>query len=148
MKSVQHILEAKGSEVYTIAPSATVLEALRQLADRNVGALVVTETDGRIVGMLSERDYARKVVLLDRVSRDTPVRDIMTREVVAVAPEQAVDTCMALMTRKHFRHLPVVVDQRLVGIVSIGDVVKALMDQQQFAIQQLEHYIMGGVGGR
>jgi CBS domain-containing protein len=143
MKSVQHILEAKGSEVYTIAPSATVLEALRQLADRNVGALVVTETDGRIVGMLSERDYARKVVLLDRVSRDTPVRDIMTREVVAVAPEQAVDTCMALMTRKHFRHLPVVVDQRLVGIVSIGDVVKALISEHQVTIERLQDYIMG-----
>ena len=144
MKSVQHILDGKGSVVYTIGPDATVLEALKRLAEKNVGALVVTESDGRIVGMLSERDYARKVTLLDRLSRETPVRDIMTREVICVAPEQAVDTCMALMTRKHFRHLPVVVDQKLVGIVSIGDVVKAVMDQQQFAIEQLEHYIMGG----
>jgi CBS domain-containing protein len=148
MKSVRHILEAKGSEVYTIGPEASVLEALGRLAEKDVGALVVTGSDGRIVGMLSERDYARKVALLHRVSRDTPVRDIMTQEVICVAPEQTVETCMALMTRKRFRHLPVVVDGRLAGLISIGDVVKTLMDEQQFAIQQLEHYIMGGVGGR
>jgi len=143
MKTVRHILDAKGSDVYTIGPEATVLQALGKLAEKNVGALVVTESDGRIVGMLTERDYARKVALLDRVSRDTPVRDIMTREVICVAPEQAVDTCMAIMTRKHFRHLPVVVDQKLIGLVSIGDIVKAMMDLQQFAIEQLEMYIMG-----
>lgn len=148
MKTVRHILEAKGSEVYTIGPDASVLEALGRLAEKDVGALVVTGSDGRIVGMLSERDYARKVALVHRVSRDTPVRDIMTQEVICVAPEQTVETCMALMTRKRFRHLPVVVDGRLAGLVSIGDVVKTLMDEQQFAIQQLEHYIMGGVGGR
>jgi CBS domain-containing protein len=148
MKTVRHILEAKGSEVYTIGPEASVLEALGRLAEKDVGALVVTGSDGRIVGMLSERDYARKVALVHRVSRDTPVRDIMTQEVICVAPEQTVETCMALMTRKRFRHLPVVVDGRLAGLVSIGDVVKTLMDEQQFAIQQLEHYIMGGVGGR
>jgi len=144
MKTVRHVLDVKGSEVYTIGPDASVLQALERLAEKDVGALVVTETDGRIVGMLTERDYARKVALLGRLSRDTPVRDIMTREVICVAPEQQVDTCMALMTRKRFRHLPVVVDQRLSGIVSIGDVVKAIMDEQQFAIEQLEHYIMGG----
>jgi len=143
MKTVRHILDAKGADVYTIGPDATVLQALGKLAEKNVGALVVTDNDGRIAGMLTERDYARKVALLDRVSRDTPVRDIMTREVICVAPEQAVDTCMAIMTRKHFRHLPVVVDQKLVGLVSIGDVVKAMMDLQQFAIEQLEMYIMG-----
>lgn len=148
MKSVRHILEAKGSEVYTIGPEASVLEALGRLAEKDVGALVVTGSDGRIVGMLSERDYARKVALVHRVSRDTPVRDIMTQEVICVAPEQTVETCMALMTRKRFRHLPVVVDGRLAGLVSIGDVVKTLMDEQQFAIQQLEHYITGGIGGR
>jgi CBS domain-containing protein len=148
MKTVRHILGVKGSAVYTIAPEASVREALERLAEKDVGALVVTGSDGRIVGMLSERDYARKVALLDRMSRDTPVRDIMTQEVICVAPEQTVETCMALMTRKRFRHLPVVVDGRLAGLVSIGDVVKALMDEQQFAIQQLEHYIMGGVGGR
>ena len=144
MKTVRHVLDVKGSEVYTIGPDASVLQALARLAEKDVGALVVTETDGRIVGMLTERDYARKVALLGRLSRDTPVRDILTREVICVAPEQQVDTCMALMTRKRFRHLPVVVDQRLSGIVSIGDVVKAIMDEQQFAIEQLEHYIMGG----
>lgn len=144
MKTVRHVLEAKGSDVYTIGPDATVLEALERLAEKNVGALVVTDGEGRIVGMLSERDYARKVVLLHRISSETPVRDIMTREVICVAPEQAVDTCMALMTRKHFRHLPVVVDQRLAGLVSIGDVVKAVMDEQQFAIEQLNQYITSG----
>jgi CBS domain-containing protein len=95
------------------------------------------------VGLLSERDYARKVILLGRVSKDTPARDIMTAEVVCVSPEQSVETCMGLMTQKHIRHLPVVVDDRLAGIISIGDVVKAVIEEHKFAIQQLEHYIMG-----
>ena len=143
MKTVLHILEAKGPEVYTIGPSDSVFRALERLAEKGVGALVVTEGEGQIVGLLSERDYARKVVLLGRVSKNTPVRDIMTPEVVCVTPEQSVDTCMGLMTQKHIRHLPVVVDQRLAGLISIGDVVKAVMDEQQFAIEQLEHYIAG-----
>ena len=113
------------------------------MAEKEIGALVVTETSGEIVGLLSERDYARKVVLLGRVSRETPTRDIMTAEVVCVSPEQSVDTCMALMTRKKVRHLPVVKDERLVGIISIGDVVKAIIDDQKFAIDELQHYIMG-----
>jgi CBS domain-containing protein len=95
------------------------------------------------VGLVSERDYARKVVLLGRVSRDTPVRDIMTAEVVCVDPSQGVDECMALMTERHFRHLPVIEGGRLAGIISIGDVVKSILDHQQFTIQQLEHYIVG-----
>jgi CBS domain-containing protein len=143
MKTVKHILEAKGSRVHTIGPDDSVLDALERMAEKEIGALVVTETSGEIVGLLSERDYARKVVLLGRVSRETPTRDIMTAEVVCVSPEQSVDTCMALMTQKKFRHLPVVKDERLVGIISIGDVVKAIIDDQQFAIDELQHYIMG-----
>jgi CBS domain-containing protein len=144
MKTVKHVLEAKGSnEVHTIGPDDSVLEALKRMAEKEVGALVVTESSGEIVGLLSERDYARKVVLLGRISKDTPARDIMTPEVVCVAPEQSVDTCMGLMTQRHFRHLPVVVDKNLVGIISIGDVVKAIIDDQKFAIDELQHYIMG-----
>jgi CBS domain-containing protein len=144
MKTVKHILEAKGSKVHTIQPDDTVLDALKRMAEQGVGALVVSEGEGRIVGLLSERDYARKVVLLGRLSKETPARDIMTSEVVCVTPEQSVDTCMGLMTQKHIRHLPVVVDDRLVGIISIGDVVKAVIDDHKFAIEQLEHYIKGG----
>ncbi len=143
MKTVTHILEAKGRVVHTIGPDDSVLDALERMAEQEVGALVVTEGEGRIVGLLSERDYARKVVLLGRVSKETPTRDIMTTEVVCVSPEQSVDTCMGLMTQKHIRHLPVVTEQRLVGLISIGDVVKAVIDEHKFAIEQLEHYIMG-----
>jgi CBS domain-containing protein len=143
MKTVKHILEAKGSEVHTIGPNDSVLDALEKMAEEEVGALVVTEGEGRIMGLLSERDYARKIVLLGRVSKETPTRDIMTAEVVCVSPEQSVDTCMGLMTQRRFRHLPVVVDDRLAGIISIGDVVKAIIDDQQFEIDELQHYIMG-----
>jgi CBS domain-containing protein len=144
MKTVTHILEAKGSgEVHTIGPDDSVLEALTRMAEKEIGALVVTEGSGRIVGLLSERDYARKVALLGRFSKDTPTRDIMTTEVICVSPEQSVDTCMGLMTQRKFRHLPVVKDDQLVGIVSIGDVVKAIIDDQRFAIDELQHYIMG-----
>ena len=144
MKTVTHILEGKGSqEIHTIGPNDTVLDALERMAEKEVGALVVTEASGQIVGLLSERDYARKVVLLGRVSKETPTRDIMTAEVVCVSPEQSVDTCMGLMTQRHIRHLPVVKDDRLVGIISIGDVVKAIIEDQKFAINELQHYIMG-----
>ena len=144
MKTVTHILEAKGSdEIHTIGPNDSVLDALERMAEKEVGALVVPEASGAIVGLLSERDYARKVVLLGRVSKETQTRDIMTAEVVCVSPEQSVDTCMGLMTSKHIRHLPVVSEKRLVGIISIGDVVKAIIEDQQFAIDELQHYIMG-----
>jgi CBS domain-containing protein len=142
MKTVRQLLEVKGSAVYAIAPDASVYDALKLMAERNVGALAVTEGE-HLVGLVSERDYARKVVLLGRVSKDTPVRDIMTREVVCVDLSQGVDACMALMTERHFRHLPVLEEGRLVGIISIGDVVKSILDHQQFTIQQLEHYIVG-----
>ncbi len=140
MKTVRQVLDAKGSSVHTVAPQSTVFDALKIMAEKNVGALVVTEGKG-LIGLISERDYARKVVLLGRVSRDTPVADIMTREVVCVDVGKAVDECMAIMTQGHFRHLPVMDDGRLAGIISIGDVVKSLLDHQQFTIEQLEQYI-------
>ena len=142
MKTVLQLLQVKGSTVHAISPDASVYDALKLMAERNVGALAVTEGP-RLVGLVSERDYARKVVLLGRVSKDTPVRDIMTSEVVCVDPSQGVDECMALMTERHFRHLPVIEGGGLAGIISIGDVVKSILDHQQFTIQQLEHYIVG-----
>jgi CBS domain-containing protein len=113
------------------------------MADKGVGALVVLEGE-ELVGIISERDYARKVILKDKSSMDTPVREIMTREVISLNPEQSIQDCMALMTDKRIRHLPVLEDERLVGIVSIGDVVKAVISQQEFMIEQLERYIEGG----
>jgi len=141
MKSVRQLLSIKGSETHTIEPRKTVLEALRLLAEKNIGALLVVE-GSRVVGVLSERDYARKVVLLGRLSKDVPVAEIMTREIVFVAPTDTVETCMALMTTRHIRHLPVLEDGRLIGVISIGDVVKSIIDEQQFRLEQLERYLM------
>ena len=143
MKTVREILNAKGDSVLTVAPDASVFEALDLMADRDVGALVVVEGEA-ICGLLSERDYARKVILKGKRSPDIPVREIMTSEVICVSPEQKPEACMALMTEKHIRHLPVLEEGRLVGIVSIGDVVKAIIHDQQFTIEQLHHYITGG----
>jgi CBS domain-containing protein len=142
MKTVRSLLQAKGPAVWTIAPDASVFEALKLMADKNVGALLVLEGD-ELAGVISERDYARKVVLRGRSSVDTPVRDIMTAGVISVHPDQTVEECMALMTDKHIRHLPVVADGRLIGIVSIGDVVKSIITEQGFMIEQLTSYIAG-----
>ena len=142
MKTVNQILDGKGRSVYSVAPDASVYETLTLMADKNVGALVVLE-GSRLCGVISERDYARKVVLLGRLSKDTPVREIMSGQVVCVGPSDSVETCMGLMTQKHIRHLPVVEDERVVGMLSIGDVVKSIIDEQQFTIGQLEQYIMG-----
>ncbi len=127
----------------TIQPDATVFDALKLMAEKNVGALLVLEA-GRLTGILSERDYARKVILKGKSSLNTPVRDIMTERVMFVHPEQTVEDCMALMTDKHVRHLPVLVGQQVVGVVSIGDLVKASLDEKDFVIKQLENYITGG----
>ncbi|MCU0302607.1 MAG: CBS domain-containing protein [Thermoanaerobaculales bacterium] len=143
MKTVRQILEEKGTEVFDIAPDARVYDALAEMARRNVGALLVRDGE-KLVGLISERDYARKVILKDKASKQIPVSEIMTTRVVCVSPEQRADGCMALMTDKHIRHLAVVADDRVVGVISIGDVVKAIIDQQRFAIEQLEHYITGG----
>ena len=141
-KTVGQLLDAKGTETWTIGPNASVFEALRMLAEKNIGALVVTD-DGKVCGIISERDYARKITLLDRESRDTAVSEIMTSEVRTVTRDQNVSQCMASMTEHHIRHLPVVEDEVLVGLVSVGDIVKAVMAEQAFLIQQLEQYITG-----
>lgn len=141
-KTVGQLLDAKGREIWSIGPDATVYEALQQLAEKNVGALVVVEKD-KLCGIMSERDYARKIILLDRDSRSTLVKEIMTSKVRTVTREESVSECMESMTEHHIRHLPVVDDDRLVGLVSVGDVVKAVMAEQAFLIQQLEQYITG-----
>jgi CBS domain-containing protein len=141
-KTVGQLLDAKGREVWSIGPDATVYEALELMAEKNVGAIVAIE-DGRVCGIVSERDYARKIRLLERDSRDTPVREIMTAEVRTITEDQSVAECMESMTENHIRHLPVVDGERLVGIITIGDVVKAVMAEQAFLIQQLEQYITG-----
>lgn len=143
MKTVAQILHFKPShEVYTIAPSAPVLEAIRIMAEKGIGALLVME-NGYIAGIITERDYARKVILMGRSSRDTPVSNIMTSQVMYVNPDQTNEQCMALMTENRLRHLPVLDNGKVVGMISIGDLVKDIISEQQFIIQQLEHYIRG-----
>jgi CBS domain-containing protein len=139
---VRDLLQHKGPGVHTIGPKATVYQALEMMADKDVGALVVVEKD-RIVGMFTERDYARKVILKGKASRETPVGDLMVREVLYVSPSDKVEHCMALMTEKHLRHLPVMDKDKLMGLVSIGDVVKSIIQHQEFTIQELERYIAG-----
>jgi CBS domain-containing protein len=140
--TVHQILAQKGTAYLSIGPEVPVFEALALMAEKNVGALLVCEGE-RLVGILSERDYARKVVLLGKSSRNTAVREIMSTRVLYVRPEQTVDECMALMTDKRIRHLPVLEAGRIGGIISMGDVVKAVIADQSFAIQQLEQYITG-----
>jgi len=140
MKTVRQLLQAKGSTVYSVAPDARVYEALKLMAEKEIGALVVLE-GARLVGILSERDYARKVILHGKSSHDIPVRDIMTENVITVQPGQTVDQCMALMTERRIRHLPVVENGRLIGLVSIGDLVKEVIAEQEQTIRQLETYI-------
>jgi CBS domain-containing protein len=145
MATVKQILNQKGREVYSVAPEATVLEALQKLAEYNVGALPVVDDSGNIVGLFSERDYARKVVLQGKASKDVPVSEVMSSHVLYVTPETSDWQCMALMTDKRVRHLPVLEDGELVGFISIGDVVKAIMEDQKFHIEQLERYISSGM---
>ena len=140
MKTLKQLLEAKGGNVYSITPDARVFDALKLMADKSVGALIVMEGD-RIAGIISERDYARKVILHGKSSHDLKVRDIMTSKVISVHPGQTVEECMALMTEKRIRHLPVTEGERLIGVLSIGDLVKEVIAEQQQTIQQLESYI-------
>jgi len=140
--TVRHMLAGK-TEVYAVEPEDTIYEALRLMADKNIGAVLVL-SDQEIKGILSERDYARKVILLGKTSKATLVSEIMTTNVICVEPAWTADQCMALMTEKRIRHLPVVENQRLVGVISIGDVVRAVVDEQQFTIKSLERYIMNG----
>jgi len=142
MVTVNRVLESKGNKVWTIGPEDTVLDALKEMAEAGVGALVVVK-DGGVVGMFSERDYARKVILKGKASKDTPVRDVMSEKVYYVSPTREIEECMAIMTDKAIRHLPVLFDGQLVGLVSIGDVVKAMISEREFIIEQLEQFIMG-----
>jgi CBS domain-containing protein len=142
MIDVKQMLEEKGNTVWTIAPDAKVFDALKFMAEKEVGALIVLEK-GTVVGIISERDYARKIALMGRLSQDTPVREIMTIQVYCVHPSGSAEECMALMTEKHVRHLPVIEKNKLAGVISIGDVVKSIISQQKETIQHLENYIMG-----
>jgi len=142
MRTVRQLLNVRGRNVWTIAPDATVYDALKLMADKEIGALVVVEA-GQVAGVISERDYARKVILKGKLSKDTLVREIMSSPVIAVRLEQTVEECMALMSDKRIRHLPVIENDQLAGIVSIGDLVKEIISEQAFLIENLQAYIVG-----
>ena len=141
-QTVKELLEAKTNQVWTIAPAASVYDAVATMADRRIGALVVIEGD-KVCGIITERDYARKIILRNKSSKATPVREIMTDRVIFVQPEQPIEECMALMTEKRIRHLPVLNEDKLVGVISIGDLVKELISDRDFIIEQLTRYISG-----
>jgi CBS domain-containing protein len=143
MYTVRHLLEEKGNKVWTISPQATAFEALELMAQRNIGAVLVVEGEN-IRGIFTERDYARKVVLQGKTSKTTTVGELMTNEVLYVSSEDTMETCMALMTEKRARHLPVLDCGKLAGVISIGDVVKAVISDHEFKIRELERYITGG----
>lgn len=144
MKTVAEILKAKPNRaVHTISADATVLDAIKMMAEQSIGAVVVVDEDGDVAGIFTERDYARKIILKQRSSATTLVRDTMTRAVIYVRPNDTNEDCMALMTERRIRHLPVMEDGRLIGLVSIGDLVKDIIAEQQFIIDQLERYITG-----
>jgi len=142
-KTIRDILATKGNDVYTIGSNANVYEALERMAEKNIGALVVME-EGKIVGILSERDYARKVILHGRSSLQTPIKKVMTKDVCYALQSQTVEECLALITAKRCRHLPVFDGSNMVGMVSIGDLVKANLEEKEFMINQLENYIKAG----
>ncbi|MGY0799232.1 CBS domain-containing protein [Lysobacter sp. A286] len=140
MRNVRHLLEAKASEVYAIGPDAPMIDAIRLMAEKHIGALLVIH-DGRLAGIVSERDYARKIVLQGRSSATTPVREVMTVDVLTVGLDDTAEHCMALVTNQRIRHLPVVVEGEVLGLVSIGDLVKAVIEDQQVELDQLQRYI-------
>jgi CBS domain-containing protein len=142
MATVKQFLESKESNIWSISPEATVFEGLQVMADKNIGALLVTKDD-KLVGIFSERDYARKVILKGKASKDTTIGELMTREVVYITPENSLDECMALMSAKHIRHLPILRNGRLLGLLTLGDVVKQILSNQEFKIQEMEKYITG-----
>jgi len=142
MHTIHQILDQKGHEIHWVKPDSSVYEAIRKMAEKRIGALLVMR-DGEPVGMLSERDYARKVILEDRASRDTRVEEIMSAPLITVDGKATADAGLALMTRHRIRHLPVIDDGKLIGVVSIGDLVNAVIDDQQHLIEQLERYVAG-----
>lgn len=141
-ENIASILKTKGSTIWSVAPDTTVYDALALMAERSIGAVLVL-SDGRLAGIVSERDYARKIVLQGKSSKDTPVHEIMTRSPVTVTPDHTVDECMVIMTQSRVRHLPVVIGDRVAGIVSIGDLVNAIISAQAHTINQLHTYISG-----
>ena len=146
MKTAAHLLRSKAHQaVHTTTPEASVFDAIKLMADKNIGALLVMEAE-QVAGIITERDYARKIVLMSRSSKQTPVREIMTSAVMYVRPEQTSEECMVLMTENRLRHLPVIDGGKLLGIISIGDLVKDIIAEQRFTIEQLEHYISGERG--
>ena len=145
MKNLSHLLNEKGRDVWSLTPDATVYEAIDQMAQKGIGALLVMEGE-RLVGIVSERDFARKVILKGKSSRETQVREIMSHPVICARPGLTVEETMAIMTEKRVRHLPVVVEERVVGMISIGDVVRGIIDDKEFTIEQLTNYIKGGFG--
>ncbi len=142
MRTVQQLLDEKGHDIQSVHPDESVFDAIQKLANANIGSLIVVEDD-RPVGIFTERDYARSVILKGKSSPTTPVRDIMTTRVVYAQPDQTVEECMAVMTDKHIRHLPVLDGEKLIGMISIGDLVKSIIAEQKFTIEQLEHFIHG-----
>lgn len=146
MHTVKTLLVSKGSQVWTVPPDASVYDALAVMANKDIGAVVVTDADGKIEGILSERDYARKIVLQGKISKTTRVKDIMTSAPYCVRPNATTDQCMAIMTDKHLRHLPVQENSKLVGLISIGDLVKSVIADQKDLITNLENYISGSAG--
>jgi len=142
MKLVQHLLDAKGDEIISISPDASVFDAIKLMADKAVGSLLVMEND-ELKGIVTERDYARKVIIKGRASDSTAVGEIMTADVFTATTDQTVNQCMTLMTEKRIRHLPIVTDDGVIGLISIGDLVQAIISDQQEEIEQLEHYISG-----
>jgi len=143
MHNIDTLLKDKGKDIWSIGPQETAFKALETMAQRNVGALLVIEK-GKLVGIFSERDYARKVILKGKSSKDTTVGELMTPDVFYASPENTLQETMALMTAKHIRHMPVLNDDRLIGMVTLGDVVKQIISEQKFTIKELEKYIAGG----
>jgi CBS domain-containing protein len=143
MHNIQTLLEDKGHEIWSIEPRDTAFKALETMAQKNVGALLVVDKE-KLVGIFSERDYARKVILKGKSSKDTTVGELMTPDVFYAGPEDSLQESMALMTAKHIRHMPVIKDNKLIGMVTLGDVVKAIISEQKFTINELEKYISGG----
>ncbi len=143
MYTVRQLLQAKGNQIWTVPPHITVYDGLQLMANKNIGALLVVH-EGNLVGLFSERDYARKVILQGKSSKTSTVGELMTQEVLYVGPDETIENCMALMTAKRSRHLPVLENGRLIGIISIGDVVKEIISDREFTIRELEKYITGG----
>jgi len=141
MKLVKHVLKTKGNDVYATTMDASVFAAIKEMSDKGVGALLVIEA-GKLVGIISERDYTRKVILKGKSSKETPVKEIMSAPVIYITPDDSIEQCMALMTAKHIRHLPVIDEGRVTGVISIGDLVKSIIAQQEVWIQELENHVL------